>query len=187
MTDHEFNNGNKQATVRPGRTESLFAGSTGLGRHVIGATVLHLFPEYACWQFHNFKAKLLLRTAVPLVVLGKCVMHGHRVKELWAGAQIIKAEMVLWTAGFVLLTLVINAPLLPYVLRWTGLSKGACCAPDPAEKGHSANAWRPVRDLSLLPKLHQIPYGALCKSVMGAYTAPPVCSARPTSTFQHAA
>jgi hypothetical protein len=40
-------------------------------------------------------------------------------------AQIIKAEIVLWTAGFVLLTLVINAPMLPYVLRWTGLSKGA--------------------------------------------------------------
>ena len=40
-------------------------------------------------------------------------------------AQIIKAEMVLWTAGFVLLTLVINAPMLPYVLRWTGLNKGA--------------------------------------------------------------
>ncbi len=39
-------------------------------------------------------------------------------------AQIIKAEIVLWTAGFVLLTLVINAPMLPYVLRWTGLSKG---------------------------------------------------------------
>lgn len=38
--------------------------------------------------------------------------------------QIIKAEIVLWTAGFVLLTLVINAPMLPYVLRWTGLSKG---------------------------------------------------------------
>ena len=75
----------------------------------------------------------MLRTAVPPVVLGKCVTHGHRVKGLAAGAQIIKAEMVLWTAGFVLLTLVINAPLLPYVLRWTGLSKGACCAPDPAE------------------------------------------------------
>ncbi len=32
--------------------------------------------------------------------------------------------MVLWTAGFVLLTLVINAPLLPMVLRLTGLNKG---------------------------------------------------------------
>lgn len=97
----------------------------------------------------------MLRTAAPPVVLGKCVMHGHRVKGLGAGAQIIKAEMVLWTAGFVLLTLVINAPLLPYVLRWTGLSKGACSAPHPAEKGHSADAWRPVRGLSLPPKLHR--------------------------------
>ena len=39
--------------------------------------------------------------------------------------QVVKAEMVLWTAGFVLLTLVINAPLLPYILRLTGLNKGA--------------------------------------------------------------
>ena len=38
--------------------------------------------------------------------------------------QVVKAEMVLWTAGFVLLTLVINAPLLPWVLRATGLNKG---------------------------------------------------------------
>jgi hypothetical protein len=31
--------------------------------------------------------------------------------------------MVFWTAGFVLLTLLINAPMLPFVLRITGLSK----------------------------------------------------------------
>ncbi len=30
----------------------------------------------------------------------------------------------MWTAGFVLLTLIVNAPLLPWVLRITGLSKG---------------------------------------------------------------
>ena len=35
--------------------------------------------------------------------------------------------MVLWTAGFVLLTLIINAPLLPWVLRVTGLNKGMLC------------------------------------------------------------
>ena len=38
--------------------------------------------------------------------------------------QRIKAEIVMWTAGFVLLTLIVNAPLLPWVLRITGLSKG---------------------------------------------------------------
>lgn len=47
------------------------------------------------------------------------------IASMPVSAQIIKAEMVLWTAGFVLLTLVINAPMLPYVLRWTGLNKGA--------------------------------------------------------------
>ncbi|KAI8472713.1 MAG: Sodium/hydrogen exchanger family-domain-containing protein [Monoraphidium minutum] len=35
--------------------------------------------------------------------------------------QVVKSELVFWTAGFVLLTLVINAPLLPWVLRVTGL------------------------------------------------------------------
>ena len=38
--------------------------------------------------------------------------------------QIIKSEIVLWTAGFVLMTLMINVPLLPLILRKTGLSKG---------------------------------------------------------------
>ncbi len=36
--------------------------------------------------------------------------------------QAVKAQMIFWTAGFVLLTLTINAPLLPSVLRWTGLA-----------------------------------------------------------------
>lgn len=39
--------------------------------------------------------------------------------------QLIKAELVLWTAGFVLMTLIINVPLLPLILRKTGLTKGA--------------------------------------------------------------
>eukprot|EP00775_Hariotina_reticulata_P013876 gene13876-13995_t len=37
--------------------------------------------------------------------------------------SVVKAMMVFWTAGFVLLTLLINAPLLPAVLRVTGLSE----------------------------------------------------------------
>ncbi len=45
----------------------------------------------------------------------------------WAFLRVqrITAEIVLWTAGFVLLTLIVNAPLLPLVLRVSGLSKGA--------------------------------------------------------------
>lgn len=38
--------------------------------------------------------------------------------------QVIKSEIVLWTAGFVLMTLLINVPLLPVILRKTGLSAG---------------------------------------------------------------
>lgn len=37
--------------------------------------------------------------------------------------QVVKAMMVFWTAGFVLMTLGINAPMLPFVLRVLGLSK----------------------------------------------------------------
>ena len=38
--------------------------------------------------------------------------------------QLVKAEIVLWTAGFVLLTLVINASLLPWGLRVLKLNLG---------------------------------------------------------------
>lgn len=38
-------------------------------------------------------------------------------------SQVVKAMMVFWTAGFVLMTLGINAPMLPFVLRVLGLSK----------------------------------------------------------------
>jgi hypothetical protein len=32
------------------------------------------------------------------------------------------AQLALWTAGIVVLTLLVNAPLMPYLLRWTNLS-----------------------------------------------------------------
>lgn len=42
-------------------------------------------------------------------------MHPHTT-------QTVKSEIVFWTAGFVLLTLLVNAPLLPWVLKVTGLA-----------------------------------------------------------------
>ena len=39
--------------------------------------------------------------------------------------QEVKAEIILWTAGFVLLTLTINASILPWLLRVTKLNAGA--------------------------------------------------------------
>ena len=42
----------------------------------------------------------------------------------FGAVQEIKAEIVLWTAGFVLLTLIINASMLPWLLRITRLNKG---------------------------------------------------------------
>ena len=35
----------------------------------------------------------------------------------------VKSALVLWTAGVVLCTLLINAPALPFILRVTGLTK----------------------------------------------------------------
>ena len=50
---------------------------------------------------------------------------------LTVAMQVVKAEMVLWTAGFVLLTLIINAPLLPFILKLTGLNTGTtACLPN---------------------------------------------------------
>lgn len=34
--------------------------------------------------------------------------------------QKVQSEVVMFTAIFVLLTLLVNAPMLPKVLRWTG-------------------------------------------------------------------
>ena len=38
--------------------------------------------------------------------------------------QMIKAELVLWVAGFVLLSLIVNAPLLPWIMHITKLNIG---------------------------------------------------------------
>lgn len=32
-------------------------------------------------------------------------------------------QIALWTAGVVVLTLLINAPIIPYLIQWTGLSE----------------------------------------------------------------
>lgn len=38
--------------------------------------------------------------------------------------QMIKAELVLWVAGFVLLSLIVNAPMLPWLLKVLRLNIG---------------------------------------------------------------
>ena len=34
-------------------------------------------------------------------------------------------QLALWTAGIVVLTLLVNAPLMPYLLKWTNLSNAS--------------------------------------------------------------
>lgn len=38
----------------------------------------------------------------------------------WPGPRRVQSEVVMFTAVFVLLTLLVQAPLLPHVLHWTG-------------------------------------------------------------------
>lgn len=44
-------------------------------------------------------------------------MNHLRVRSCGAG------QMALWTSGFVVLTLVVNAPLVPWLLRMTGVAE----------------------------------------------------------------
>eukprot|EP00878_Enallax_costatus_P002544 GHUV01002726.1.p1 GENE.GHUV01002726.1~~GHUV01002726.1.p1 ORF type:complete len:958 (+),score=224.31 GHUV01002726.1:205-3078(+) len=62
-----------------------------------------------------------LRGSASLIMGSAVVTHELGVTS--EAFSVVKAMMVFWTAGFVLLTLLINAPLLPTVLRLTGLSK----------------------------------------------------------------
>ncbi len=56
------------------------------------------------------------------------VLSQKHVHIMIVRVQVIVAEVVTWTAGFVFLTLVINASILPWVLSVTGLNAGAPCA-----------------------------------------------------------
>ena len=40
-----------------------------------------------------------------------------------AERKFLMLQMSLWTAGIVVLTLLVNAPLIPLLLKWTGLSQ----------------------------------------------------------------
>lgn len=66
-----------------------------------------------------------------------CGIHFHPCSHD-VSLQEIKAEIVLWTAGFVLMTLIINASILPWLLRVTGLTKGASMLLSAIESRQSA-------------------------------------------------
>lgn len=48
----------------------------------------------------------------------------HNKAVICCSMQMIKAELVLWVAGFVLLSLIVNAPMLPWLLRILRLNVG---------------------------------------------------------------
>ena len=37
--------------------------------------------------------------------------------------NLVSIQMSMWTAGIVVMTLLVNAPLIPLLLKWTGLSQ----------------------------------------------------------------
>ena len=52
----------------------------------------------------------------------------HNKAVTCCSMQMIKAELVLWVAGFVLLSLIVNAPMLPWLLRILRLNVGKLLA-----------------------------------------------------------
>ncbi len=67
---------------------------------------------------------LLLLLLLVLMRLSREIALHNSAETMPHCLQLVKAEIVLWTAGFVLLTLVINASLLPWGLRVLKLNWG---------------------------------------------------------------
>ena len=59
-----------------------------------------------------------LRGSVSLI-MGQAVVTD---RLLASEIPVVQSEIVFWTAGFVFLTLLVNAPMLPTLLRWTKLN-----------------------------------------------------------------
>lgn len=65
-----------------------------------------------------------LRGALSLIMAQ--VIIQAKAREHVSGSEpkqvdLVTAQLVFWSSGFVLLTLIINAPLMPTFMRWTGL------------------------------------------------------------------
>ncbi|DBA77107.1 hypothetical protein WJX77_005031 [Trebouxia sp. C0004] len=62
-----------------------------------------------------------LRGAVSLILAQMLVTQQDRLQK--SGDMLQTAQMSMWTAGIVVMTLLVNAPLIPLLLKWTGLSQ----------------------------------------------------------------
>lgn len=92
-------------------------------------------------------AKTLLHACQPAKQVFQCLIHETvTLLALCVVLQLVKAQIVLWTAGFVLLTLTVNASLLNWWLRILKLSVGKDF--DLAAAG-AACYWQALRDLAL--------------------------------------
>ena len=53
-------------------------------------------------------------------------MIGTSYQSCWlatACKSLLRLQISMWTAGIVVMTLLVNAPLIPLLLKWTGLSQ----------------------------------------------------------------
>lgn len=63
-----------------------------------------------------------LRGALSLIMVQAAISENYGEDTEETPIIQIKTEMATWVSGFVLFTLLLNAPLLPQVLTWTGLN-----------------------------------------------------------------
>jgi len=74
------------------------------------------------WQDITFSTVGGLRGGLSLI-LAQTVLTTHHAAEIDIHVKRVRAQMVLWTAGVVLMSLVVYAPLLLPLMRALGLNK----------------------------------------------------------------
>ena len=74
------------------------------------------------WSGVTFTTFAALRGAISLIMVQAFVSQDYGEDSPRVPMKHIKTEMATWVSGFVLLTLLLNAPLIPRVLKWTGLN-----------------------------------------------------------------
>lgn len=87
-----------------------------------------LVGEALPWNVMFFATIGGLRGALSLIMAQVVIQEKARQNEESGQSEemqidIVTAQMVLWSAGFVLMTLLINAPLMPWFMAITGLTK----------------------------------------------------------------
>ncbi|GMH41236.1 hypothetical protein BSKO_09146 [Bryopsis sp. KO-2023] len=84
--------------------------------------LLRLFRAPISFKAIIFVSFAGLRGSLSLIMAQTVVTLPHPPKDD-PNLRKVRAQIALWTSGFVLLTLLVNAPMIPVLLRWTGLNR----------------------------------------------------------------